>query len=83
LETDRSRPQHSESHFAASTGLDASTMDRHDNLLRFRIVGRLFFDDLLPLVPQPPFAIRRAFEVLRVLVESGHRWIKSGPGGIL
>src|SRR4029453_2672341 len=60
----------------AGAGLDASTMDGHDNLLRFRIVGRLFFDDLLPLVPQPPFAIRRAFEVLRVLLESGHRWIE-------
>jgi hypothetical protein len=60
----------------ACASLDAATMDGHDNLLRFRIVGRLFFDDLLPLVPQPPFAIRRAFEVLRVVVESGHRWIE-------
>ena len=62
--------------YLACAGLDASTMDGHDNLLRFRIVGRLFFDDLLPLVPQPPFAIGRAFEVVRVVVESGHRWIE-------
>src|SRR6476660_8330492 len=58
--------------------LYAASMDGHHDLLRLTTIGRLFLDNLAPLVAPPPLPIGHAFNVGRITIELGHGTIFVG-----